>query len=66
MAKDSWGGTGNVKLAKVQELLRESPEMGMITIKINWIDLNFNQVHIICKQRQAIDQASIINDSRMN
>lgn len=49
-----------------QELLRESPEMGMITIKTDRKDLNSCQVYSIYKQRQAIEQAFKTNDCTMD
>lgn len=52
--------------ASVQELLRESPEMGTITIKTDRKDLNSYQVYSIYKQRQAIEQAFKTNDCTMD
>lgn len=49
----------------IQELLRESPEMGTITIKTDRKDLNSYQVYSIYKQRQAIEQAFKTNDCTM-
>ena len=51
--------------ASIQELLRESPEMGTITIKTDRKDLNSYQVYSIYKQRQAIEQAFKTNDCTM-
>lgn len=50
----------------IQELIRQTPEMGMITIKTDRKDLNSYQVYSVYKQRQAIEQAFKMNDSTMD
>lgn len=60
------GELERLKPVNIQELIRDTPEMGMITIKTDRKDLNSYQVYSIYKQRQAIEQAFKTNDSTMD